>query len=53
MVQDDCGLSGAQIFFTDDRAENLAPAAALGWRTHLFDGPAGLATALQAQGLAV
>lgn len=52
-VQDDCGLSGAQIFFTDDRAENLGPAAALGWRTHLFDGPAGLAAALNAQGLAV
>lgn len=53
MLEDDCGLSGADLFFTDDRAENLDAAAARGWRTHLFEGAAGLAVALRGQGLAV
>lgn len=47
------GLSGADLFFTDDRDANIAAAAARGWRTHLFDGPAGLETALRAAGLPV
>ncbi|MFT6773523.1 MAG: 2-haloacid dehalogenase [Paracoccaceae bacterium] len=47
------GLSGADLFFTDDRADNIAAAAARGWRTHMFEGPDGLATALRAEGLPV
>jgi len=31
-----CGRLGAQIFFTDDRQENVAAAAERGWQTHLF-----------------
>ena len=45
------GLSGAQLFFTDDRPENVAAAQARGWHTHLFDGADGLARALVSQGL--
>lgn len=47
------GLSGADLFFTDDRADNIAAAAARGWRTHLFEGPAGLKAALKGVGLPV
>ena len=45
------GLSGAQLFFTDDRPENIAAATARGWRVHLFDGAPGLAHALAAAGV--
>lgn len=31
-----CGLSGSQIFFTDDRSENVQAAAERGWTTHHF-----------------
>lgn len=44
------GLSGGQLFFTDDRPENIAAAQARGWHTHLFQGAAGLAGALQDHG---
>lgn len=47
------GLSGADLFFTDDKAENIAAAAARGWRTHLFEGPQGLGAALREAGLPV
>jgi len=47
------GLLGADLFFTDDRADNIAAAAARGWRTHLFEGAEGLAAALRAQHLPV
>lgn len=53
MVEDDCGLSGAQLFFTDDRAENIDAAAARGWQTHLFTQPDGLRDALTRVGLPV
>jgi 2-haloacid dehalogenase len=39
------------LLFTDDRAENIAAAAARGWQTHLFDGPQGWADRLIAEGL--
>ncbi|MCM2562781.1 HAD-IA family hydrolase [Lutimaribacter sp. EGI FJ00015] len=45
------GLSGASLFFTDDRPENVAAATARGWHGHLFDGAKGLAQALVAHGL--
>ena len=31
-----CGMDGGQIFFTDDRSENIAAAALRGWKTCLF-----------------
>lgn len=51
MVEADLGLSGDQLFFTDDRPDNIDAAAARGWRTHLFEGPDGLADRLVAEGL--
>lgn len=45
------GLSGAALLFTDDKAENIAVAAARGWKTHLFEGAEGLAERLKAEGL--
>jgi len=51
MVEADSGLSGAQILFTDDRADNIATAHMRGWKTHLFEGPDGWANRLVAEGL--
>lgn len=51
MVEADSGLSGAQILFTDDRADNIATAQIRGWKTHLFEGPEGWAKRLVAEGL--
>lgn len=31
-----CGLESTQIFFTDDRAENIDAAQSRGWTTHLY-----------------
>ncbi|MEO0939436.1 MAG: HAD family hydrolase [Pseudomonadota bacterium] len=45
------GLSGPQLIFTDDRAENIAVADARGWKTHLFEGPDGWADRMVAEGL--
>jgi len=41
MVESDCGIAPNALLFTDDRPANIAVAAARGWRTHLFEGPAG------------
>ena len=51
MVEEDSGTPPAEMLFIDDRADNIAAAAARGWQTHLFDGPEGLATRLVAEGL--
>ncbi|MBD3786563.1 MAG: HAD family phosphatase [Sphingomonadales bacterium] len=51
MVEQDCGLCGAQILFTDDRADNIATAHTFGWKTHLFEGPEGWAARLVSEGL--
>ncbi|MEM9852472.1 MAG: HAD family phosphatase [Pseudomonadota bacterium] len=51
MLEEDCGLAGSDLFFTDDRADNIAAASARGWRAHLFDGPAGWAECLVDAGL--
>ncbi|MHA3979939.1 HAD family hydrolase [Halovulum sp. GXIMD14794] len=55
MVEQATGLSGAQIFFTDDRADNISAAEARGWQTYHFTdprtGPSALADALKATGL--
>lgn len=45
------GYAPEQLFFTDDRPENCAAAAARGWHTHLFEEPEGLEAALLAHGL--
>ncbi|MCV2877235.1 HAD family phosphatase [Sedimentimonas flavescens] len=51
MVEQASGLAGAQLLFTDDRADNIAAAHLRGWKTHLFEGPAGWAARLVAEGL--
>ena len=43
-----CGFSGSQIFFTDDRADNIAAAAAQGWGTYQYGSTDGLITAFDA-----
>lgn len=50
-VERESGLAPEALLFTDDRPENVAAAAARGWRTHLFEGPEGLAARLVAEGL--
>lgn len=40
--EDQCGLVGSRIFFTDDRQENIQSAAGRGWITHHFSGVDGL-----------
>ena len=50
-VEADCGLAPERLLFADDRADNIAAAAARGWRTHLFEGPDGWAARLVAEGL--
>lgn len=51
MVEEDCGIAPERLLFTDDRADNIAAAAARGWQTHHFTGPEGLAARLVASGL--
>jgi 2-haloacid dehalogenase len=51
MVEADCGLKGSELFFTDDRAENIEAAVARGWQAHRFTEPAGLAAELVRLGL--
>ena len=50
-VERDSGLPPEALLFADDRPENIAAAASRGWQTHLFDGPAGWARRLVAEGL--
>ena len=50
-VEQDCGIDPAELLFVDDRAENIAAAAARGWQVHHFSGPEGWAARLVALGL--
>ncbi|MEM6303684.1 MAG: HAD family phosphatase [Pseudomonadota bacterium] len=50
-VEDGAGLPPEALLFTDDRADNIAAAAARGWQTHHFQGPEGWADCLVAKGL--
>lgn len=50
-VEADCGLPPERLIFADDRADNIAAAAARGWQTHLFDGADAWAARLVAEGL--
>jgi 2-haloacid dehalogenase len=45
------GLTGADLLFTDDKAENCAAADLRGWKTHLFIEPQGFADRLVTEGL--
>ncbi len=51
MLEADCGLPPGRLLFVDDRPDNVAAAAARGWRTHLFEGAQGWARRLVAEGL--
>lgn len=51
MVEADCGIAPERLLFTDDRADNIAAAAARGWQTHRFEGPEGWAARLISAGL--
>lgn len=51
MVEADCGIAPERLIFTDDRADNIAQAAARGWQVHQFKGPEGWAQALRTAGL--
>lgn len=51
MVEADCGIAPNRLLFTDDRADNIAAAAARGWRTHQFESWQGWARRLVAEGL--
>ena len=51
MLEDDCGVEPTALLFADDRADNIAAAAARGWKTHLFTDPQGFAARLVAEGL--
>jgi 2-haloacid dehalogenase len=46
VVERDSGLDPEALFFIDDRAENIAAAAARGWQTHRFTDAPALASAL-------
>ena len=51
MVEQDCGIAPDRLIFTDDRADNIAAAAARGWQVHQFDGWEGWARRLVDEGL--
>ena len=51
MLEDASGLSGAELIFADDRADNIEAARARGWHTHHFEGPQGWADRLVSEGL--
>ena len=51
IVEEESGVDPAHILFIDDKAENIAAARARGWKTHLFEGPKGLAARLVEEGL--
>lgn len=51
LLEQETGVPPTELLFTDDRADNIAAAAARGWHTHLFEGASGLADRLVAEGL--
>jgi 2-haloacid dehalogenase len=50
-LEADTGLAGSDLFFADDREDNIATARARGWHGHVFRDADGLATALRDLGL--
>lgn len=53
VAEEMAGFRGGEIFFTDDRPENVAAARARGWDAVLFTSPADLAAALEARRILV
>lgn len=51
IVEQRSGRAGAELFFTDDNAANIAAARARGWHAHLFTDAATLEAQLIAAGL--
>jgi 2-haloacid dehalogenase len=51
LVEQDCGIAPDRLIFTDDRADNIAAAAARGWQVHHFTGWQGWAARLVTEGL--
>ena len=51
VLERETGVPPSSLLFTDDRADNIAAAAARGWHTHLFEGPDAFADRLVAEGL--
>ncbi|WP_118138301.1 HAD family hydrolase [Oceanicella sp. SM1341] len=51
ILEERTGLAGADIFFTDDRTDNIAAARKRGWQGHLFRNPDALALQLVELGL--
>ncbi|EEW26939.1 HAD family hydrolase [Rhodobacter ferrooxidans] len=51
VLEAECGVAPERLFFTDDRAENIAAAGRRGWQTHHFTSAPGLAQALVSAGL--
>jgi 2-haloacid dehalogenase len=51
VLERETGVPPSALLFTDDRADNIAAAAARGWHTHLFEGPDAFADRLVAEGL--
>jgi 2-haloacid dehalogenase len=47
------GLSGSDLFFIDDKEENIAAAEHRGWQTHLFDKADNLARRLTEMGIRI
>lgn len=50
-VEDATSLPPGSLFFTDDRPDNVAAAAARGWQVHLFQGPDALVADLAGRGV--
>lgn len=50
-LEAESGVAPGRLLFADDKAENIAAAAARGWRTHLFEGWEGWAQRLVDEGL--
>ena len=51
MVEEDCGIAPDRLIFADDKAENIAAAAARGWQVHQFTDWQAWAGRLVAEGL--
>ncbi|SFG87509.1 2-haloacid dehalogenase [Palleronia marisminoris] len=51
VLERDTGVAPDRILYTDDSAPNIRAAEARGWKTHLFDGPAGLRQRFVDEGL--
>lgn len=50
-LESESGVAPERLLFTDDRADNIAAAAARGWQVHLFEGAEGWERSLIAHGL--